>query len=97
MAESTTISIRVDPEIKKQCEALYEELGLNLTTAINIFLRQSLRTGGLPFEVKAFAFKKSLPPKTESEKAEIAEPEGEEYPNVETALQELKRYITTTD
>ena len=37
MAESTTISIRVDPEIKKQCEALYEELGLNLTTAINIF------------------------------------------------------------
>lgn len=92
MAESTTISIRVDPEIKKQCEALYEELGLNLTTAINIFLRQSLRTGGLPFEVKAFAFKKSLPPKTE-----IAEPEGEEYPNVETALQELKRYITTTD
>lgn len=42
----------MDSDIKKQCEALYSELGMNLTTAINVFLRQSLRVGGFPFDVK---------------------------------------------
>ena len=42
----------MDSDIKKQCETLYGELGMNLTTAINVFLRQSLRVGGFPFEVR---------------------------------------------
>ena len=42
----------MDSDMKKQCEMLYGELGMNLTTAINVFLRQSLRVGGFPFEVK---------------------------------------------
>ena len=42
----------MDKDIKKQCETLYNELGVNLTTAINVFLRQSLRAGGFPFEVR---------------------------------------------
>jgi DNA-damage-inducible protein J len=46
MAATTNFSVRMDSDIKKQCEALYGELGLNLTTAINVFLRQSLRAGG---------------------------------------------------
>ena len=46
MADTTTFSVRMDTELKKQCEALYGELGMNLTTAINVFLRQSLRAGG---------------------------------------------------
>ena len=49
---STNFSVRMDSEIKKQCENLYEELGMNLTTAINVFLRQSLRVGGFPFDVR---------------------------------------------
>ncbi len=49
---STNINIYTDEAIKKSCEELYESLGLNLSTAINIFLRQSLRVNGLPFEVK---------------------------------------------
>lgn len=52
MANTTTFSVRIDSDIKKECEALYGELGMNLTTAINVFLRQSLHSGGLPFEVK---------------------------------------------
>ena len=50
MATTTNFSVRMDSDIKKQCEALYGELGINLTTAINVFLRQSLRVGGFPFE-----------------------------------------------
>lgn len=53
MAGNTTnISIRMDSDLKAQADALFGELGMNLTTAFNIFVRQSLREGGIPFEVK---------------------------------------------
>ena len=52
MAPTTNFSVRMDADIKKKCEALYGELGVNLTTAINVFLRQSLRSGGFPFDVR---------------------------------------------
>ena len=38
--------------LKAQADALFTELGMNLTTAFNIFVRQSLREGGIPFEVR---------------------------------------------
>ena len=46
------ISIRMDTDLKAQADALLAELGMNLSTAFNIFVRQSLRDGGIPFEVK---------------------------------------------
>lgn len=51
--ESTTtnISIRMDSKLKAQAEALFSELGMNLSTAFNIFVRQSIREGGIPFEI----------------------------------------------
>ena len=53
MAGNTTnISIRRDADLKAQADALFTELGMNLTTAFNIFVRQSLREGGIPFEVR---------------------------------------------
>ena len=52
MAGTTTnISIRMDTELKARAEALFNELGMNLTTAFNIFVRQSLREGRIPFEI----------------------------------------------
>lgn len=52
MAGNTTnISIRMDAELKAQADALFAELGMNISTAFNIFVRQSLREGGLPFDV----------------------------------------------
>ena len=54
MAKSTTsnISIRMDSDLKAAAEALYEELGMNLSTAFNIFVRQSLRERGIPFKIR---------------------------------------------
>ena len=52
MADTTNFSVRMDSVVKKQCEELYNDLGMTLTTAINVFLRQSLRVGGLPFELR---------------------------------------------
>ena len=49
---TTNLNIRTDAEIKTAAEQLFNELGLNLSTAVNMFLRQAIRTGGIPFEVK---------------------------------------------
>lgn len=51
MAETTNLNIRIDKELKEQAEIFFNELGLNMTTAFNIFVRQSLRQGGIPFEI----------------------------------------------
>ena len=51
MAGSTNISILMDSDLKAQAEELFSELGMNLTTAFNIFVRQSLREGRIPFEI----------------------------------------------
>ena len=50
---STNLNIRLDSEIKKKAQKIFADLGLDTTTAINIFLRQVIRTNGLPFEIKA--------------------------------------------
>ncbi len=52
MANATTnVSIRMDSELKKQADAFFGTLGMNITTAFNIFVRQSLREGRIPFEI----------------------------------------------
>lgn len=49
---TTNLNIRTDVDVKNAAEQLFNELGLNMTTAVNMFLRQAIRTGGIPFEVK---------------------------------------------
>lgn len=51
-----TVNIRVDDTLKKQAETLFSDLGMNMTTAVNVFLTQAVRTGGIPFELKTDPF-----------------------------------------
>lgn len=53
MIKSTNLNIRIDKSTKETSEKIFEELGLNMTTAINMFLRQVIRTKGIPFELKS--------------------------------------------
>lgn len=46
------MTIRVEPEIKKQAAALYKALGLDISTAVGLFFRQSLRCHGIPFSIE---------------------------------------------
>lgn len=50
--ESTNLNIRTDKEVKKAAEEIFEALGLNMTTAINMFLRRTIMEKGIPFDVK---------------------------------------------
>ena len=45
------INIRIDETVKKQAEELFTELGLNMTTAFNMFVRQAINKGGIPFDI----------------------------------------------
>lgn len=45
------VNIRMDSEVKQEAEQLFDSLGMNMTTAFNIFIRQSLRIGGIPFKI----------------------------------------------
>ena len=49
---TTNLNIRTDKEIKEKAERIYSSLGLNMTTAINMFLRASIRESGIPFDLK---------------------------------------------
>jgi DNA-damage-inducible protein J len=52
MANTTNINIRVDEDLKRKAETIFAELGLNMSTAMNIFLRYAVRYGGIPFDLR---------------------------------------------
>ncbi len=46
---TANLNIRTDKEVKEQAEAIFEELGLSMTAAVNVFLRAAIRENGIPF------------------------------------------------
>ncbi len=53
---TASVTVRMDENLKKQAEMLYEDMGLNMTTAITIFTKAVVRQGKIPFEVMADPF-----------------------------------------
>ena len=49
---TTNLNIRMDKDVKDQAEQIFSALGLNMTTAINIFWKTSIREKGIPFALK---------------------------------------------
>ena len=52
MAKTETIRARIEPELKRQAEALFSQLGLSTTEAIRLFYKQATLQRGLPFAVR---------------------------------------------
>lgn len=50
------VSIRMDETLKNEAEILFGELGLNMTTAVNMFVKAAIRKNGIPFEIKMDPF-----------------------------------------
>lgn len=53
-------TIRIEPEVKREASAILDELGLSMSTAINLFLRAVVREQGMPFEMKVSKGKKEV-------------------------------------
>ena len=58
---TTSINIRVDAKLKEQAEALFNDLGMNMSTAIVMFLKSAVGHNGLPFEVKRLPVDNNFP------------------------------------
>ncbi|MDY4812735.1 MAG: type II toxin-antitoxin system RelB/DinJ family antitoxin [Ruminococcus sp.] len=86
----SNVSFRIDSDLKAQADALFSQLGMNMTTAFNIFLRQSVREGCIPFEITLNT------PNSETVAALIEaqqlmnNPDTKKY-DIEDALRELKK------
>jgi len=53
MSQQINVNIRMDKDIKESADSLFKDLGFNLTTAVNTFVRQCLREQGIPFQINA--------------------------------------------
>ena len=86
----SNVSFRIDSDLKNQADQLFAALGMNMTTAFNIFLRQSVREGCIPFDITLNT------PNTETVVALLEaqrllkDPSAKRYSDVEAALKELK-------
>ena len=91
MANNTSnVSFRIDTDIKNQADKLFAQLGLNMTTAFNIFLRQSVREGCIPFNVTINTPNAvTVAAMLEAERI-ASDPSVKRYSDVEEALRELK-------
>jgi len=54
MADTTNLSIRIDRDLKEEADQVFNALGMNLTTAITIFVRQAVRQKKIPFEIALY-------------------------------------------
>lgn len=91
MANTANINIRMDANLKKQFEAFCADMGMTMTTAINIFARKAVRENRIPFEISGDV------PNTETQEAicEVrqmkADPTlGKTYTDVDEMMKELR-------
>lgn len=52
MQENINVTIRLDKELKEQADLFLQNIGMSLSTAVNVFLRQSINKGKIPFEIE---------------------------------------------
>ena len=53
---TASVTIRMDEDLKREAEDLFNEMGLNMTTAITLFAKTAVREGRIPFEIKVDPF-----------------------------------------
>ena len=88
--ETTTLNVRVDKELKATAEAIAQSLGMNLSTAVNIFLRQMVSHDGMPFDVR-------LHPNAETRQALDDARNGRNLIGPFRSTEELMAYLNTED
>lgn len=83
---TTNITLRMDTDVKKDAELLFDKLGLSMSAAINIFLRQAVRTGSIPFSISLTEEERFI----ETLNKGIAEAERGEVITAESVFQQLR-------
>lgn len=87
---NTNLNVRIDKDIKKAAEEVYAELGFNMSTAINMFLRASIRKGGIPFDLKLDVPNKETIDAIEEGNRIACDPNVPSYDNIEDLRKALE-------
>ena len=91
ISNSTNLNIRVDSNLKKNAEDLFKRLGLNMSSAINVFLTQSVKEQAIPFEIcENKPNKKLLKALKEIEKMEKYPEKYKTYHNINELMKDLE-------
>ena len=85
--------IRIDETTKKQAVELLEGLGINLSDAVNMFLKQIVLRGGIPFDVKYPEFKPEVIAAMDEAKQISRDPNTRHYSSFKEALEDLNDEI----
>ena len=88
-AESTNISLRMDSNLKRQAEELFTDLGLNMTTAMTMFLRQAVLIQGIPFPISRVPNAETIEAMKEAERI-AHDPNVKGYRDMKSLLEDLK-------
>ncbi|MCL2473589.1 MAG: type II toxin-antitoxin system RelB/DinJ family antitoxin [Alphaproteobacteria bacterium] len=90
MPRTAVLNVRIEPKVKASVERLFSSLGLTVTDAVNVFLRQSLMRGGFPFEVvrsKPNAITKAAIAEAEQL---LRDPNAKSFTNMEDLIADLQ-------
>ena len=80
---ATNLNIRTDKDVKEQAEQIFAELGLNMTTAVNLFLRTAIRKHGIPFDLFLDVPNETTIAAIEEGKRLLNDPNSPKYSNME--------------
>jgi DNA-damage-inducible protein J len=88
---TSLINVRLDASLKQEAEELFSDLGLNMTSAISMFLRQAVRDQAIPFRVCKYPKPNATTIAAMREAERLAhDPNAKSYTNVEDLLKDLK-------
>ena len=90
---TSALNVNVPKEVKEEANAIFNNLGLNMSTAINMFLKRAIYERGIPFEVKEQPSKEFLEALEELDYMEAHPEEYKSYKNIE----ELKEALLSDD
>lgn len=82
--------IRVNAEIKKSAKAIFDQLGLDFSSAVNLFLFQCVLRGGLPFAVEVPNYNKETLLAMSEAKSVSRDPNAKEYADLEELKKDLE-------
>lgn len=86
---TTPTQIRIDEELKKQAVELFGQLGIDMSSAVNMFLKQSVLRGGLPFSVELPQYKPEVIEAMEEAKRISRDPNTKTYTDVKQMFKEI--------
>ncbi|MCL1935930.1 MAG: type II toxin-antitoxin system RelB/DinJ family antitoxin [Defluviitaleaceae bacterium] len=92
MSKQVSINIRMDSEIKNSAETLFNQMGLNMSVAVNAFIMQCLREEAIPFTIKPYDIK-AIKNKEYLDKLDKSIKQGEDGEVISYTLDSLKSFI----